>query len=220
MLRISEAIPDSRRVLGPVTHNVLDSEFEHLGPGSQHEQRPPYILVPTTGQSYKNIPRMLEAFSTYRCLGGRARLVVTTEQPPSTGLPRVRHIERDIAWGPLDRQSLLRAMAFSSVTVLPSLVEASPVTVLEAAALSPRVCLSRIDAHEGILAYNHVRLNDNFSLFDPMDPESIAESLFQTEQATADLGDRGPISTQGGRESLRRNWGDSVARHLAGLGDG
>lgn len=207
MVRISSALPQRSEVVSRVFPNVLDEGFEVALKG-----RPPaeknrlYIVCVGSICSYRNIFNLIAGYDLYREAGGSwsLRIVGPVDSPPV--LRRIfRRTEGrdDVLVEPEfhSRARVLQLMSDSEAVVFPSLIEASPVAVLEAIAVAPRVVLSSISGHVETVAG---RLRDD-CYFDPASPSSIRDCLIAAEQWTSELVHES-LASKTARESERVKW--------------
>ena len=167
VLRISSAIP-SRRAwspVSPVLHNVLDQGFDEaldqspLAPVAEVDEA--FVSIGSV-HTYRNLPVLLEAFGRYRRSGGTSGLVLVGALGGSTVARQVEATARrtphvTLVPGPVERAEALRLLADARAVILPSRVEASPLSVLEAVVLNQQVILSDIVGHRGIMQVNDAR---------------------------------------------------------------
>lgn len=214
-LRISESIPGS----GPIVHNVLDRDFEKLPRGA--EPKHPYILSVGTLAGYRNHETVIDAFERYRSLSSRRiRLVVLGRIDTAT---YSRYLGRRVAASPfrndillestkVERSKVVTAMAGAQLVVFPSLVEASPLSVLESLAVGATVIASDITGHQGIL-----RSSDAATLtFPPRGSAVLSQhmSLIDDGCTAASVPPSHPLRTPEGRLGLRKRWRSNITAAL------
>jgi glycosyltransferase involved in cell wall biosynthesis len=211
VVRISTAIPapvDKPTLLLP---NVLDEGFESAAPlGSigclTGPARGPYVLVAGPLAVYKNIGTLLAGFYEYLGHGGSLELVIAgPRRDTSTSrlvreadavCPRVHGLIRDLA-----RNEVAELMRGARGVLFPSLVEASPITLLEACALQSHVAASDIPGHRDTLSFSGVH---DVPLFDPREPTSIRLAIERITEGTRPIG--APIVSAKSRSKLRYQW--------------
>ena len=220
MLRISSAIPDLKGNGEQPIHNVLDRQFEaDLATsdslvGRYEEEWGDAVVVPGTVGSYKNTALVLRAFRAYERSGGPFRLLLVG--PPATpGIQRLlrqRIPEHDgVSWVPrsVDRPALVALLRASAAVLLPSCVEASPITLMEAVAVAKHVIASDLVGHTELLApYRH-----NVRFFDPRSSGALKEALLTLDRGyTTDTDPQ--LTTTPGRAAIRQRWVERVASWL------
>lgn len=230
VIRISSAIPAISHTSSPVIHNVLDMGFEEDLIASQSstvdEAAVGAFVSIGSINSYRNLVTTIDGFQRYRAAGGNRRLWIAGAAGSEGARREVERAAQGtegvtIRWKAFERADCLAALRAAAAVILPSKVEASPVSALEAAAANPNVVASRIIGHVELLsAYG--RVPDN-CLFDPASPAHLAE-LLNIAEANADAG-AGLLSechaTLGDpeqREAARIEWGNRVAHWLQTLG--
>ncbi len=218
-LRISESIPDRTGLGLPVLHNVLDVRFEEaleasraLDPGTAGSIVSVGSFVP-----YRNYERLIEAHRRYREQGGKLRLVLAGPAGFPQILARVKRLASgrdDVELRPhrLTRDEVLAMLRDCELAILPSLVEASPVSLLEALVLCRRIAASDIPGHHGIAR----GMLDGVAIFDPMSPTAILEALIGAERSEP-VARTLPISTADGRTAARTEWAHSLERLVSRL---
>ena len=157
--RTSSAVPVLNKTCSPVLHNVLDPGFDEAMTASVESTFGPAagrIVSIGSGHSYRNLAGLLDGYARYREDGGRSGLFIGG----TAGSGRAQEIVRQrvaalpdvvVRWGGMERPQFLATLRDAAVVVLPSLVEASPLTPLEACAMNPRVVMSDIVAHHEVL---------------------------------------------------------------------
>ena len=221
VVRISSAIPAaSRRVLLPVLHNVLDEEFEYALHHSSHvespwleDDAPPYIFSPGSQDCYRNTPFLMRAWAEYRKAGGSCELLIvgstSTSKRARTLLQLATECGAHLKTESMPRHAVLAHMRAARLTALPSLVEASPVSLLEAIVCSPRVIASDIVGHRELCR----SVSGSSRFFDPTDIESLMCALGEAD--TDDAQDRcSTLSTPVAREQLRAEWSRGLLERL------
>lgn len=226
VIRISEAIPNAGRKVSPVIHNVLDEGFEQSLDASLtlNSNR---ILDETQGQivsigsinGYRNFGRLIAGFEHYRRSGGtrelhligngsKALITKLMSQADQVGGVRI-HV------GAFDRAECLAINRGAHAVVLPSLVEASPFTVLEALAVSANVLVSEIPGNVGIVK-NHGEF-DVRAKFDPQHSTSIGDALLRSDEGELSGVLNSVVSLRESRISDRAWWVDQIASWLQTL---
>ena len=188
-IRIGSAIPRRRSSVGSILPNVLDTDFEaalaasHSSPAPS--RAPGLIVAIGSLNTYRGFRTLIRAHAAYRAWGGRHELLVAGEGSDryaeavgsiaavSTGVTFLRRR--------LERHACLDLMRRASVVVLPSHVEASPLSLLEACAVNGSVVASDIPGHREVLK----------DLAGPVyypasSPDALAKRLLAQE-------DRGPV---------------------------
>ena len=168
-----------------------------------------------SAHSYRALPQLIRGFAAYRASGGRTDLLIQT----SAGTPSEERLiaaaaERvpglQVRAGGAERAEVAALMLGSAGVVFPSLVEASPVTLLEAQALGRSVACSDIVAHRELLDVSRV-----VDLFTATSEAESAAALHQ-------LDERGPVThhelTEPGVRRLRRQqWAHALRDFLGQL---
>lgn len=212
VLRLCSLIPDPRQ--SPILPNVLDAGFDDalgsclslLGDLSRS------ILAPGSIGSYRNLERLLEAYQRYRTSGGSCSLTIVggvTDSAVYSRLTGRASSMKGVRVVPhhLERGALLDAMRSSHAIFFPSLVEASPITLLEALALAPRVHASDIVGHRETAGSYQTAVD----FFSPVSVHAICQAMLRSEAVVTnpELFLEDPAL----RKSLRENWAvDLLAR--------
>jgi glycosyltransferase involved in cell wall biosynthesis len=225
-LRISSAVPaffrDERS--SPVIHNVLDPAFEAALKESVAAAPLPgadnafVCLGSATG--YRNLEMLVGAFADYRREGGSCDLVVAG--PPTNAVVAARVARlcaalpgTSVWWGRASRPAVLATLTRARGVVLPSLVEASPLSLLEALVVNQRVIASDIAGHREVIA-EHVPDRPG-GFFDGRSRSDLAVHLHRLEQgAGIRLADEAVRDAQA-RADARDRWADSISAWLSGL---
>ena len=210
MVRISGAIPPLRtgRPTSRVLHNVLDEGFEAALPPAAPGHGA--FVCAGSAHGYRNLVPLVRGFARYRSTGGRTDLLLQT----TPGSPSVEAALAEAASAVpglrvragADRRATLSLMAGSAGVVLPSSVEASPMTLLEAQALARPVACSTIRAHDELLG------DCGSPRFDAAEESSVAAALHA-------LDERGgvaphPLGDPARRERERARWVASLVEFL------
>lgn len=227
VLRISSSIP----VLGtagrysPVLHNVLDPGFEEALEASLDVPVPDAaagFLVIGSANSYRNLVTVVRAYAEYRAAGGRSPLLIAATVGPRAIMEDVRRAAASIpgimlSWSGMPRASCLAYMRRASAVILPSRVEASPLTFLEAHAVNRRVLASRIPGHVEMGAQYAPMTPVSPGFFAPDDVHELA-ALMSSADPPISLTDL--LSAPAEREERRERWAADVAGWLESLGAG
>ncbi len=193
-------------------HNVLDEGFESDLPDAVEPSD--HFLAVGSAHGYRRLPALVRGFESYRRQGGCAELlVVSSPGTPSVDseldalaatVPGVRHRS-----GGTSRAEVLALMSGSCGVILPSAVEASPITLLEALALGRPVACSRIPAHDEMLA------GAEAARFSPDEPGSVASALHDLDER------RGiqpsPLQDPVFRRAQRDEWTNRLTEFLDGI---
>jgi glycosyltransferase involved in cell wall biosynthesis len=144
------------------------------------DAREPFILYPARPWPYKNHARLFEAFATLRKTRPRLRLILTGE-----GLDRLGHLPDGVErWGVVAATDLASLYRRAACLVYPSLYEGLGVRPLEAMACGCPVAVSNAGALPETVG-------DAAVLFDPLDPDAIAEAILETDERRDELRELG-----------------------------
>ncbi len=212
MVRISGAIPPlRRRPTSEVLHNVLDASFDDLVADLTPTEHGSFLCV-GSAHSYRAIPQLIRGYASYRATGGGTGLLVQTSAgTPSEEILIAAAAEQvpglRLRSGGAGRAEVASLMLGSAGVVLPSLIEASPVTLLEAQALGRSLTCSNIVAHRELLTADAAA-----NTFNPRSEADTAAALHR-------LDERGPVAqhelTQPQVRHLRREeWCQDVRDFL------
>jgi glycosyltransferase involved in cell wall biosynthesis len=225
-LRISSAIPaffpDTRS--SPVIHNVLDPAFESALEQAQAAAPLPasedafVCLGSATG--YRNLELLVGAFADYKRDGGSCRLLIAGPPTNAVVAGRVSRQCADIPdarvwWGKASRPSVLATLAQARGVVLPSRVEASPLSLLEAVVVNPRIIASDIAGHREVMA-DQVS-DDRAGFFDPRSRSDLLHQLHSLERGEGIRLTRGALQDAASREAARDRWAGAVGDWLTAL---
>lgn len=224
VLRISSAVPvrGHKVPFSPIIHNVLDTGFEDavstLKLETRNEARGCFVSIGSTF-SYKNAERLAKAYKLYRDGGGSAGLFLAGAPSNPKVLAKVKSIlggldKVTIVGSAIERRRALDAMRQAHAVVLPSLVEASPLTALEAAWANPNVIMSDIAAHREI--FGHDARVPNSSYFPANSIGFMAQRLWTAAERNLDTA-HSFLNDFEYRENARIEWGDSIAEWLHSL---
>jgi glycosyltransferase involved in cell wall biosynthesis len=177
---------DPSRVV--VTPLAVDTAALRPGAG----EREPFVLYPAKPWPHKNHARLFEAFALVRRARPELRLVLT-------GGGTYAHLPEGVeARGHLPREHVVELMQRASALVFPSLYEGFGLPPLEAMACACPVACSDAAALPEVTA-------GAARLFDPSDPQAIADGLLDV------LADPAPW-VERGRERVRGMSWDETAR--------
>lgn len=215
VLRISSAIPAVRpQWTSPVLHNVLDRRFDAMfdGAGRAPDGADGAIVSIGSAYSYRGFETLVAAHSAYRRAGGRLPLFIAGPPANQRYVRRVEALadgEVTFCWGSLERSECVAAYRRAACVVLPSRVEASPLTLLEALACTPHVVCSRIAGHVEIV---RAPLGPD-GLFPAGDAATLAQRLGTVESPAHERAHR-QWSDAAFREEQRERWADALAAWL------
>lgn len=222
LLRISEAIPaHPTSPTSDVIHNVLDSGFEDALATADARKVPEAagaIVCVGSNYGFRDLPLLVKAYHRYRRAGGTRTLVIMGPEGQRTAERRLAAVmaegEGVVRRRRSTRSDCVAAMSQAHLVVFPSRVEASPVTVLEAGAVAPRVLLSDIVGHQGVVA--SVGGDTRPSFFPAHDENELVNALISQEDA-APLAWASGLDQMRARESARLSWGNRVVGFLESL---
>lgn len=178
-----------------VHHGIEWGAAERRPPRASRGQSPasPYLLYVSQLHRYKNVGRLLDAFSTLHRDHPGIRLVIVghvTDRAYAVEIEaRVDQLGLDgavVIVPGMERDRLIDLYREALGVVYPSLIENCPFGLLESMALGKPIAASRIGAIEEICA-------DAALYFDPTDPAEMAfrmAELVENEERRADLATR------------------------------
>lgn len=167
-VRIGPMIPENSNSWPRYLPNTLDESFEQvLEESNSFSGLPwlpeePYFLVPGSFWSYRNHSMIINAYAQYSAVSekplalvivGPATQIGYVEKLKSqcTGINGVHIVERKVP-----RAEILYAMKTAALCLFPSFVEASPVSVLEAAVVGASCAAFDITAHQYMCQYHKI----------------------------------------------------------------
>ena len=174
-----------------------------IPPGVNHtlfrpgeDEREPFLLYPARAWPHKNHSRLLEAFAILRKERPRLRLVLAGEGLQRLG-PLPDGVER---WGVVAPTELASLYRRAACVVYPSLDEGFALPPLEAMACGCVVACSRGGALPEVCG-------GAAALFDPLDPESMADAILETDERRDELRELGLF------RAAEFTWEDAARRH-------
>lgn len=222
--RTSSAIPvlGNPRRYSPVIHNPLDPAFEDALESSLNETVPEAkkrFVVIGSAHSYRNLNTVIDAYRLYRGEGGTtglfiagpvgARRIAQSLESAARDLPDVT-----LRWGKLSRSRALAAMRDARAVILPSRVEASPFSALEAACMNETILpANTLGTHEILAEYGPAPA----SAFFPTHSAPGLAARFHDPDNPASSGWHDALSDWGRREGARVEWGDELVTWLNSL---
>lgn len=218
VIRAGRGIPVRGNCWPHLLPNPLDEAFDVAEKESRGLQRPveaPYIVSVGSLNSYRGVESLIAAYVGYRRSGGTAELHVIgrgvahyveklREQAESVdGF----HLHTDA----VPRSEVVAWLRHAQAVVLPSHVETSPMSVLEALAVQPRVIASDIPGHPDIVPpgvagpayFSHVELG------------GLTRLLLKSDGPAPEL--VSPLADPTFRAAERDRWADELAAALNGL---
>jgi glycosyltransferase involved in cell wall biosynthesis len=178
-----------------VIHLGVDLERFTPGASGSEPQSParPFLLYPANRWPHKNHDRLFEAFALIRRERPELRLVLTGSG--HEGKPAPEDVE---VRGRVSADELVQLVRIASALVFPSLYEGFGQPPLEAMAAGTPVACSNTTALPEVVG-------DAARLFDPTDPEAIAEAVLDVLRNPA------PYVERGFERARRFSW-DACAR--------
>ena len=160
------------------------------------DAREPFILYPARPWPHKNHARLFEAFAILRKTRPKLRLILTGD-----GLDRLGHLPDGVErWGVVADAELASLYRRAACLVYPSLYEGFGLPPLEAMACGCPVAAASAGAIPEAVGEAAV-------LFDPLDPEGMAEAILETDDRRAELRELGLARAEG------FTWAEAVRRH-------
>lgn len=211
MVRISSALPPLMRgKTSPVLHNVLDEAFEAILECLIPEDTGAFMTA-GSAHSYRNLSSLAKGYSEYRNAGGKTPMVIQMSSGSPTEEALLASLGAkiaglDVRGGGASRQAVANLMAGARGVILPSSVEASPVTLLEAEAIGVPVACSDIVAH-------HEMSKSDSIFFDPTEPQSISLALHILDDGPTTL--QNALSDPAFRHRQRIRWVQELLEFLA-----
>lgn len=167
LVRIGPLIPDHDSSSESILANVLDEGFEQSYKETEKISSvnwlpsEKYFLVPGSMWGYRNLDVVIEAYREYRKLGGESSLVLVGVMHKGSGAATTLKNAKNqeglyIVNKNVGRSELLYAMKRAEACVLASVVEASPVTLIEAGALGIPIIAWRHDGYQFLAKENRL----------------------------------------------------------------
>ncbi|AVZ40297.1 MULTISPECIES: glycosyltransferase [unclassified Dietzia] len=224
IVRISTTIPTgpAGKPSSPIIHNVLDSGFEEalaeVKNTSIASALDKFVCVGSTF-SYKNMDRLARAYKLYRDGGGTVGLYWAGAESNQKVARRIQSTlgglsDVSIVGSTISRIEALAAMRDAHAVILPSLVEASPLTALEATFANPNVILSDIPGHREVFGFDHPAPNGAY--FTPTSDGDLARRLWEAGNTPLTAA-HASLNSYEYRESERVRWGNQIVEWLGKL---
>lgn len=211
VVRLSSRIPSRGKELGGILPNVLDEGFDiALANSSFIPSFADEIVCFASDVSYTNLAGLINAYAIYLRLGGRRRLHLVVHPIRGGVLENMTTSSAcRVDFGFWDRAHVVSAMRSCYAVVFPSLVEASPMTLLEALAVDCRIVLSDIPGHRET-ARGALPEECYFALGSP---DAVATALLHCESMEPMAADF--QATARARTLAREKWADDLAVQLS-----
>jgi glycosyltransferase involved in cell wall biosynthesis len=166
--------------LDPTRIHVVPHAINHTFFRPGDEPREPILLYPARAWPHKNHTRLFEAFAILRKHDPSLRLVLT-----GGGLERLGQLPENVErWGIVPAAELASLYRRAACLVFPSLYEGFGLPPLEAMACACPVAASNVTAIPEVCG-------DAAVLFDPNDPESIANAVLEADSRSEELREKG-----------------------------
>lgn len=216
VLRISSAIPDIGNTGESILHNVLDADFDKVlaEAATTTPVRTGALVCLGSLTRYRNVERLIAGHQYYIQQGGSRPLLIAGSSSDRYG----RHLERIsreslgvyTSFSENSRAQFLSLMLNNHGVIFPSVVEASPFTLLEALAINGNLAASNIVGHIELLTANSPAASIN--TFNPYSSRSVSEALVALEES---YGTPDPtLSSPEGRSKNRVKWGEALRNIL------
>lgn len=209
VVRIGPMIPRSANCAEGFLPNTLDETFEdalskaHQLTNIAWTPRDSYFIAPGSYWSYRNLEFLIRTYSKYtENSENPVKLVIVGPATQSKYFNKIKQLASankriDVIGKKVRREELLSAIAHSTACIFSSLVEASPVTLLEAAAVEAKIIASDTPAHKYIESQLGGASLNYFS-----DANALLQ-YFQTPLTS----DSSLLTNQHYRKEQRKNWG-------------
>ena len=166
--------------LDPTRVHVVPHAINHTLFKQGEEEREPFLLYPARAWPHKNHARLFEAFAILRKHDPKLRLVLT-----GGGLERLGQLPDGVErWGIVPAAELASLYRRAACLVFPSLYEGFGLPPLEAMASGCPVAAANVAAIPEVCG-------DAAMLFDPNDPEAIADAVLQADSHSDELREKG-----------------------------
>lgn len=206
IIRLSTIIPTYGKALGPPLPNVLDDQFETALAKAATASPDPYRTISVGSiTGFRNLRRLVTSIVRIRDSGIPMTLLVAG---PVNSPTEARWLEVAADHHPwltfeatnLARHQVITRIRSSSVVVFPSLVEASPITPLEALALNARIAVSDVPGHRETLE----PFNAECQWFDPLSVTDMSDAISKAFKLPAPH--PSPLHTPESRSQARHGW--------------
>ena len=219
VIRVSGSIPPIGRTHDDFLPNPLDAGFEDAVAGIEGSTPPsdsPYFASVGSLNSYRGLETLLTAYGRYRESGGSTPLLITgganTKYLSHLSGLASRYEGVDLRPGGVSRRDCLHTLHHARLVVLPSHVEASPFSLLEALAVQPRVAASDIPGHRGIIPEG----TGHPAYFTHAQPEGLTRLLHDADRDSHPPEAHAVASLQF-RVEARNKWGNTLMAMLEDL---
>ena len=166
--------------LEPLRVHVVPHAINHTLFRQGDEEREPFLLYPARAWPHKNHARLFEALAILRKHDPKLRLILT-----GGGLERLGRLPDGVErWGTVPATELASLYRRAACLVFPSLYEGFGMPPLEAMASGCPVAASNVAAIPEVCG-------DAAVLFDPNDPESIADAVLEADTRSDELREKG-----------------------------
>lgn len=212
VVRVSRSIPPIGHYYDKYVPNPLDPHFDEALLESTDLQPPvtnPYFVTVGSMYGYRGVESVVTAFSLYRNAGGRTDLHIVGGGNRSY-IAKIASMAANVPGVSLHPDAVARPMCLAwtrhaRAAVLPSHVEASPFSLLEALAVQQRVLASDIAGHHDIVPPGM----PGPRFFRHADPLTLTR-LFQTSDACSLEETQHPLADASVRERARLAWGETI----------
>lgn len=220
VVRVGRSIPRVGNAHDRILPNPLDIGFEAAitsiaaTPGGSGD---PYFASIGSMYSYRGLEALLAGYALYQSRGGTTSLIIAG-RGKADYVERIRICAARTAGvtivGGMPRRQCLQMLKESRLAVLPSHVEASPFSLLEALAVQPNVAASDIAGHRDIVPPG----TEHPSYFRHDDPSGLAELM---QAADVQPHDRSAhhLADADFRTAERERWSEDLVRILTELMD-
>jgi glycosyltransferase involved in cell wall biosynthesis len=166
--------------LDPTRVHVVPHAINHTLFKEGDEEREAFLLYPARAWPHKNHAHLFEAFAILRRHDPKLRLILT-----GGGLERLGQLPDGVErWGIIPAAELASLYRRAACLVFPSLYEGFGLPPLEAMACGCPVAASNVAAIPEVCG-------DAAVLFDPNDPESIANAVLEADSRSEELRAKG-----------------------------
>lgn len=215
VIRVGSSIP-STKAHATLLPNPLDRQFEDAW--AEVRDAPPLVAEPYlvsigSMHGYRGLEQLLKAYARYRQGGGTLQLHLVGAGRASyvAAIARLAANTPGVVLhsGSQPRSTCIRWLRHANAAILPSHVEASPISLLEALAVQRLVIASDIAGHRETVPFG----TSQPEYFSHLDPSNVAELMRRAEPESDHVSDH-DLASFDFREAERTRWADKLMNLL------